>query len=215
MAVSARKPGRPRRVERPEPAVKEEQCLYCSLYFQNVSAHQRLVHKGEIPVEADTPIPSRLGPGEIFHPIGVPGQPPPPPRKTPWTKRWIEFGYECGDTGCRHREIYDGPITDPKELPSHLDHVCPKCRTVIARMFGMVEYEPPRSERVIWQGVEYALRGGEVNIVPSIIRDTLRQAFQEERDRLRIRQDSDRAAQLDSVRVLPMTGLLPPLEQEK
>lgn len=191
----------------PEPNVAEEQCLYCSLYFQNVSAHQRLVHKGEIPDDKPPAVSEKSVPGTIVHPLTVAGQPPAPPYKVPWTRKWVEEGYECRQCPPGISR-YLGPVA-----------VCERCHGgPVTPMFPKVEYEPPRDMTVTFNGVPYRLQGGEVNIVPSIIRDIARESVQGDRmftkeGYIIPKQASDGV--LAGTKKLEMVGFMPAVEEDK
>ena len=195
--------GRKTRAERPEPQVHEDQCLYCSLYFQDVAAHQRLVHKGDKPSD---PIPEGIegfGPGTIVRPPSAPGRDPQPPYKVPWTNEWVDKGYEC--RACPPgMSRYMGPREK-----------CDRCGMgPVTKMFEKVEFEPPRDMDVGFGQARYHLVANQVNLVPSIIRDVARQSLQAEREPLKPKQDSD-FGKLTGVRRLETVGFLPSLEEDK
>ena len=111
----------------------EDQCLYCSLYFQDVAAHQRLVHKGDKPEDSVPAGFETTGPGTIVRLPTASGRDPQPPYKVPWTNAWVDNGYEC--RAC------------PPGLSRYMGprEKCERCGMgPVTKMFDLVEFEPPR-----------------------------------------------------------------------
>ena len=188
----------------------EVQCEYCSLYFQAavLPVHQGKVHKGEIPVEVALPAgAASLSPGSILR-IGVGPDQRGIPSKVPWTRQWVEQGWECLNPDCKDpakpgwRKIPKGD-----EIPS-----CSVCHQPMRKMFDMVDWDVPDQcpSYVNYGGVEYRLAPGQVNRIPSIIRDIARQSMDATKHMAEPKQDGDPVgwARLGTV------GLMPSLEEE-
>ena len=72
----------------------------------------------------------------------------------------------------------------------------PYTKAYIESIYPMVDYEPERSDQVIVHGVKFLVTGGQVNRVPSIVVDILRQKANQLRNGHHPRQEGDQAFNL-------------------
>lgn len=85
----------------------QQQCVYCGNRFDEglLAEHQRLVHKGEVPVAETVPAPSGRPPGTIIRDGKSPA------RKEPWTRKRIEELADAGEPDFAW-EMYEPPYTE-------------------------------------------------------------------------------------------------------
>ena len=189
-------------------AEAKSQCLFCGLFFQEVLLlpHQQAVHAALLKEAESRKAPQltaeqrKLSPGSIVRTDGPEGV----PVKVPWSREWLERGWECDDSRCK-----DPAKPGWRVIPeAGRTPVCGVCGGPMHPMFGMVDWDAPGdcAESVMLNGVRYDLVPGATNRVPSIIRDIARQSITATRQ-------GDRQIPA-GVRRLATAGLLPPLEEE-
>ena len=175
--------GKRRRRPTTQEVVKEQQCVICSLYFQVelLPEHKRLTHKGEIvddPNPALTTNEKKLSPGAKMRRGGAEGV----PFKIPWSREWLEYGYQCQNDQCRHRVKESRRDVPFHQLPLEMTGLCARCGSAMGKMYPAVQLDPPITTSVGPHGLRYDLVAGETVTVPSIVADELRKSMKETRD---------------------------------
>lgn len=194
------------------PAVEDEevvtaaeiQCEYCSLYFSSavLIKHQMRVHKGELLSEELLPktTNSSLSPGAIVRSGGI-------PMKVPWTKRWIEEGWECENSGCKDPAKSGWRATSPDGTSLS----CGVCGQPLKKMFQMIDWDAPENapHAVTYQGVRYDIQIGDMNHIPDVIAAIARESIRAGRAIPLLNANQEGVAGR-----LRQTGFLPPIGEE-
>ncbi len=192
-------------IARPDPT-EEIQCVYCGVRFeaQLLDRHQVAMHKG-MALQNEPTLPAgaeSLAPGSVVRTSDMSTM------KVPWTRKWIEQGYEC--TNHDHHYPERGgwrklPVND--EVPT-----CSICGEPMRKMFQMMEWDAPDNSPVSasFQGVKYQIQQGATNVLPDVIVSILRESIESRKTYHLRKQPSDPmiGTKLNSV------GFLPSLESE-
>lgn len=166
-------------VDIPE-AVTEKQCVYCGNRFDSdiLAQHQLLMHKGDMPTE-EVQLPKgaeKLGAGSTIR-AGQSSTTAGVPIKVGWSKRLLEEGVECNDSGCKVTDEGGWRFIPEEGMP--VPALCFRCGGPTHQISEMVEWDAPENSphTASFQNLFYTIAAGETNRLPAVIRDIARESI--------------------------------------